>query len=214
MLERTYGQEGLSPAGDVVLAAGVVAATAVAARGQPEDPTLITSLDADAAEPARLEPSRTTVHTGAVGNLLAQVVADKGALGMVIRRLEERLTSLTARLDAEIAVRSDEMRKTLERIRTNHERALAQLRGQQAESATEAMRATDEALHAIQEESQRLRKESEEALVAARSLISDLKSEETGDAAITPKAERRSRRKSSAKDGQKAEGDKAGSEAR
>jgi type IV pilus assembly protein PilB len=218
MLERTYGQEGLSPAGDVVRAAGAVAATTVAATtvaatGQPEDPTLITSLDADAAGPARLEPSRTTVHTGAVGNLLAQVVADKGALGMVIQRLEERLTSLTARLDAEIAVRSDEMRKTLERIRTNHERALAQLRGQQAESATEAMRATDDALHAIQEESHRLRQESEESLLAARSLISDLKSEENGEAAITPKAERRSRRKSNAKDGQRAENDKAGSEA-
>ncbi|HEY2387783.1 MAG TPA: ATPase, T2SS/T4P/T4SS family [Candidatus Binatia bacterium] len=203
MLERTYGTEGLSPAGEVVRAVGAAPAAS-------EDPALIAPLDGEPA-PAR-EPSRTETHTGAVGNLLAQVVADKGALGMVIQRLEERLTSLTARLDAEIAVRSDEMRKTLDRIRSNHERALAQLRGQQAESATEAMRATDEALLAIQEESLRLRRESEEALVAARSLITDLKTEDGGDA-VASKAERRSRRRSAARDAQKAEGDKAGSEA-
>jgi DNA-binding response OmpR family regulator len=188
MLERTYGADGVAPV-DLVTRAAATDAAASAVDAAPAAAAAESSIAANTV-PEQL-PSRTAVHTDAVGTLLAQVVHDKGALGMVIQRLEERLTSLTARLDAEIAVRSDEMRKTLERIRTNHERALAQLHGQQAESASEAMRQTDEALHAIQEESQRLRKESEEALVAARALIVDLKDEEATGAAVAAKTERK-----------------------
>jgi type IV pilus assembly protein PilB len=168
MLERTYGKGGLAGPAD-----------ATAAEGAPS-----VANGAETPPAAGAEPSRGR----AVESLLAQLVADKSALGSSIQRCEERLLALTSRLEAEITVRSDEVRRTLERIRVNHERAIAGLRGESAQSASEAMRQTEEALRGIQAESMRLKKESEEGLAAARALIETLKADVAGE---PPPEERR-----------------------
>ena len=168
MLERTYGKGEEAPLAE--LGARTLDFAGTASDGSvPFD---------GVGNGAALERSPVAESSRAVESLLAQLVADKGTLAGSIQRCEERLAALTSRLDAEITVRTEEIRKTLARIRMNHELALTQLRGEHARTASEAMQQADEALRSIQEESQRVKRQSEESLAAARALIGELKADE------------------------------------
>ncbi len=181
VLERTYGK------GDQPLSTNLGARTmAFAATASRADAAEGAGNGGAAATPSPVAPLAGAEHpsesperapNGRVTEPLAQLVADKAALSSSILRCEERLAALTSRLDAESTLRSEEVRTTLERIRITHELALTQLRGDQARTASEAMHHTDTALRAIQEESERVTRQSEESLAAARALIRDLKSD-------------------------------------
>ncbi len=182
VLERTYGK-GHEPfstgLGARTMAFAVTASRADAAEdaGNGGAPATSSPIEPRAgAEHPSESPERAT-NGRATERLLAQLVADKAALSSSIQRCEERLAALTSRLDAEITLRSEEVRRTLGRIRMNYELALTQLRGEQARTASEAMQHADAALRAIQEESERVKRQSEESLAAARALIGDLKSD-------------------------------------
>ncbi len=213
MFERTYGTDGIAPVDEVARAVGAdTGLETLAGSAREIEAALAPPAPSDGGGAGVDLPLQKTTRTGAVDSVLAQVVADKGAFGVAIQRLEEGLRALTARLDAEMTARAEEVRKSLDQIRINHERTLAQLHGQQAESASEAMRQTDAALRAVQEESPRLRQECEDALAAARELIGG--ANEDGDPTTSaPMPGRKSKGNGAAKGERKSKGTGASPEA-
>src|SRR5262249_49284087 len=108
MLERTYGTDGLAPVDEVARAIGAdTGLETLAGSAREIEAALAPPAPSDVGSAADDVPLRRIARTGAVDSVLAQVVADKGAFGVAIQRLEEGLKALTARLDAEMTARAE-----------------------------------------------------------------------------------------------------------